>query len=80
MNNAGSYGSGMSSFGPTVYGLTNNNKKAHEIQKAVSDYLDDQGIKHKCWIAEPNNSGMWVKQLVGERKIVSPIPVPGEQT
>jgi beta-ribofuranosylaminobenzene 5'-phosphate synthase len=31
MNDAGSYGSGMSSFGPTVYGLTNNNKKAHEI-------------------------------------------------
>jgi beta-ribofuranosylaminobenzene 5'-phosphate synthase len=80
MNQAGSYGSGMSSFGPTVYGLTNNNKKAHEVQKAVSDYLDDQGIKHKCWIAEPNNHGMWVKQLVGERKIVSPIPVPGEQT
>jgi beta-ribofuranosylaminobenzene 5'-phosphate synthase len=80
MNQAGSYGSGMSSFGPTVYGLTNNNKKAHEIRKAVSDYLDGLSIKHKCWIAEPNNHGMWVKQLNAERKIISPIPVPGEQS
>jgi beta-ribofuranosylaminobenzene 5'-phosphate synthase len=79
MNQAGSYGSGMSSFGPTVYGLTNNNKKAHEIQKAVSEYLDGLSIKHKCWIAEPNNHGMWVKKLAGKNEIVLPIPVPGEQ-
>jgi beta-ribofuranosylaminobenzene 5'-phosphate synthase len=80
MNHAGSYGSGMSSFGPTVYGLTNSNKKAQEIQNAVSAYLDDLDIKHECWIAEPNNHGMWVKQLAGEHRIISPIPVPGEQT
>ncbi len=79
MNDAGSCGSGMSSFGPTVYGLTNNNKKAYEIRKAVSDHLVDKGIEHKCWIAEPNNHGMWVKKLAGESRVVSPIPVPGEQ-
>ncbi len=80
MNHAGSYGSGMSSFGPTVYGLTNNNKKAHGIRQAVSDYLDDLSIGHKCWIAEPNNHGMWAKHRSGERNLVSPIAVPGEQT
>jgi beta-ribofuranosylaminobenzene 5'-phosphate synthase len=79
MNHAGSYGSGMSSFGPTVYGLTNNNKKAYEIQKAVSDYLDDLSITHKCWIAEPNNHGMWVKSRSTSERLASPIPVPGEQ-
>jgi len=78
MNHAGSYGSGMSSFGPTVYGLTNSNKKALEIQNAVSDYLSDLDIKHQCWIAEPNNQGMWAKKLTAERHIISPIPVPEE--
>jgi beta-ribofuranosylaminobenzene 5'-phosphate synthase len=79
MNHAGSYGSGMSSFGPTVYGLTNSNKKAQEIQNAVSDYLDDMSINHQCWIAEPNNHGMWAKKISSEHKLVTPIPVPGEQ-
>lgn len=80
MNHAGSYGSGMSSFGPTVYGLANSNKKALEIRNAVSDYLDDMDIKHQCWIAEPNNQGMWTKKLAAERHAVSPMPVPEEQT
>lgn len=79
MNNAGSYGSGMSSFGPTVYSLANSNKKAYEIRDAISGYLDDLSITHKCWIAEPNNHGMTVKHLSGERKYSSPIPVPSEQ-
>jgi beta-ribofuranosylaminobenzene 5'-phosphate synthase len=79
MNHAGSYGSGMSSFGPTVYGLTNSNKKAEEIRNAVSAYLDDMSIEHKCWIAEPNNQGMWAKKIVAEHRIISPIPVPEEE-
>ncbi len=80
MNHAGSYGSGMSSFGPTVYGLTNSDKKAHEIQSAVSDYLDDLSIRHQCWIAEPNNQGMWAKKLVADRHAITPMPIPEEQT
>ena len=78
MNNAGSYGSGMSSFGPTVYGLTNSNKKAYEIKNVISGYLDDMSIKHQCWIAEPNNHGVSVKSTFGERKLVSPVSVMSE--
>jgi beta-ribofuranosylaminobenzene 5'-phosphate synthase len=80
MNNAGSYGSGMSSFGPTVYGLTNSNKKANEIKNAVSCYLDDLSISHKCWIAEPNNHGVSVKSAFGERKLAMSMPAVSEQS
>jgi beta-ribofuranosylaminobenzene 5'-phosphate synthase len=76
MNDAGSYGSGMSSFGPTVYGLANNNKGARDIQKAVSGHLDDLGIAHKCWIAEPNNHGMWVKKITSEKEATTSLPIP----
>ena len=80
MNNVGSFGSGMSSFGPTVYGLTNSNKKAEEIKNAVSGYLDDLSISHKCWIAEPNNHGVSVKSTFGERKLTIPQPMISEQS
>jgi beta-ribofuranosylaminobenzene 5'-phosphate synthase len=80
MNNAGSYGSGMSSFGPTVYGLTNSNKKAEEIKNVVSGYLDDLSISHECWIAEPNNHGVTVKSSFGERKLAIPQPMISEQS
>jgi len=80
MNNAGSYGSGMSSFGPTVYGLTNSNKNAYKIRDVVSGYLDDLSIKHKCWIAEPNNHGVSVKSTFGERKLASILPMVSEES
>jgi beta-ribofuranosylaminobenzene 5'-phosphate synthase len=35
-------------------------------------------IKHQCWIAEPNNHGMWAKKLTAERHVATPIPVPEE--
>lgn len=60
MDKVGSYGSGMSSFGPTVFGLTDSDRKAEEIQKTVCEYLSDLDIECQSWIAEPNNSGVLI--------------------
>ena len=70
MNSAGSYGSGMSSFGPTVFGLADSDRKAERIQKAVTGYLDDMDIAHQSWIAEPNNTGVLISGLGKERSII----------
>lgn len=83
MNNAGSYGSGMSSFGPTVFGLTDRDKKAEEIRKAATDYLDDMDIPHVSWVAEPNNQGAVISDLEKKekpikKKVTHSIPVLSE--
>jgi beta-ribofuranosylaminobenzene 5'-phosphate synthase len=70
MNSAGSYGSGMSSFGPTVFGLTDSDRKAEQIQKAVVDYLGDMDIANESWIAEPNNTGVLISGAGRERSVV----------
>jgi beta-ribofuranosylaminobenzene 5'-phosphate synthase len=70
MNSAGSYGSGMSSFGPTVYGLTDSERKAEQIQKAVCDYLSDMDIENKSWISEPNNHGVLISGAGKERPVI----------
>jgi len=64
MDSAGSYGSGMSSFGPTVFGLTDGDRKAEEIRKAVCDYLSDMDIQSQSWIAGPNNHGVLIDDPV----------------
>lgn len=70
MNSAGSYGSGMSSFGPTVFGLTDSDRKAEQIQKAVCDYLSDMDIENKSWISEPNNHGVLISNAGKERSVI----------
>ena len=70
MNHAGSYGSGMSSFGPTVFGLADSDRKAEQIQKAVCDYLSDMDIENESWIAEPNNHGVLISGAGRERGVV----------
>ncbi|MCD1295742.1 GHMP kinase [Methanocella sp. CWC-04] len=77
MNNAGSYGSGMSSFGPTVFGLTDNDNDAIEIRKAVTEHLDDMDTPYVSWITGPNNHGFTVldnaEKAESRSKVVSQI-------
>ncbi len=80
MNNEGSYGSGMSSFGPTVYGLTDSSNKAEQIKNAVTDYLNDMDIAHMSWIAAPNNHGVTVKNMAKDKRISVPMPMISELT
>jgi beta-ribofuranosylaminobenzene 5'-phosphate synthase len=70
MNNNGSYGSGMSSFGPTVFGLADSDRKAEQIQKAVCDYLSDMDIENESWIAEPNNHGVLISGAGEGRSVI----------
>ena len=80
LNNAGSYGSGMSSFGPTVFGLTDSDSKALNIQGAITDYLDDLDIPHMSWIAEPNNHGVTVNDVPVMKGVNSPLPAAKEMS
>jgi beta-ribofuranosylaminobenzene 5'-phosphate synthase len=75
MNNAGSYGSGMSSFGPTVFGIADSEKKAANIRNTVTEYLNDMDIPHLSWIAQPNNHGVTVNNLVKHKRIGVSSPV-----
>ena len=70
MNHAGSYGSGMSSFGPTVFGVTDSERKAEQIQKAVTDHLDDMSLEHLSWITGPNNNGVLITGAGKERPVI----------
>lgn len=70
MDKADSYGSGMSSFGPTVFGLTDSDRKAEEIQRTVCDYLSDLDIECQSWISEPNNSGVLISGGNSYREVV----------
>jgi beta-ribofuranosylaminobenzene 5'-phosphate synthase len=70
MNSNGSFGSGMSSFGPTVFGLTDSDREAERIQKAVCDYLSDMDIENESWIAEPNNHGVLISGAGEERSVI----------
>lgn len=73
MDNAGSYGSGMSSFGPTVFGLTDSDRKAEQIQKTVCDYLSDLDIECQSWITEPNNKGVLISNTDKQRSVMKSI-------
>lgn len=52
MLNAGAYGSGMSSFGPAVYGITDGNGK--DILKAVNEVIGNEGLS---FITKAKNNG-----------------------
>ncbi|MDR2623602.1 MAG: hypothetical protein LBC39_03370 [Methanobrevibacter sp.] len=52
MREFGAYGVGMSSFGPTIYGVTYKNTK--EVYKAMKEYLDDDDI---VFITKAQNHG-----------------------
>lgn len=70
MNTNGSFGSGMSSFGPTVFGLADSDRRAEQIQKAVCDYLSDMDIENESWIAAPNNTGVMISGAGKERGVI----------
>lgn len=53
------YGVGQSSWGPTVYGLTNA-KKAGEIERKMNEWLTKNGKKASIRVAEPENKGVRV--------------------
>ncbi|MEM3708227.1 MAG: beta-ribofuranosylaminobenzene 5'-phosphate synthase [Nitrososphaerales archaeon] len=56
MTEAGAYGVGLSSFGPTLYTFVDNKKKALAIAKAVEDCMGE--VKGRVLITKSNNKGV----------------------
>ena len=57
MEENGSYGSGISSFGPATYGLVDGLEKAHELKQKTNKFLEKFGGGH-IYITNVNNEGM----------------------
>jgi beta-ribofuranosylaminobenzene 5'-phosphate synthase len=58
MRENGAFGAGMSSFGPTVYGIAD----GAELQTAVNRYLDET-IGGEVYVVKARNSGAYVREL-----------------
>ena len=56
MQDSGTYGAGMSSFGPAVYGFVESKTQGKQIQKDVQNMLDET-IGGSAIITHANNSG-----------------------
>lgn len=61
MTEAGAYGVGLSSFGPTLYTFVDNKKKALTIAKATEDYMGEVG--GKVIMTKANNRGAELSRL-----------------
>ncbi|HJH32365.1 MAG TPA: beta-ribofuranosylaminobenzene 5'-phosphate synthase [Methanosarcinaceae archaeon] len=59
MQDSGTYGAGMSSFGPAVYGFIDSKIQGKRIQKDVQDILDET-IGGSVMITHANNSGAMI--------------------
>jgi beta-ribofuranosylaminobenzene 5'-phosphate synthase len=55
MAEAGAYGIGLSSFGPTIYSFTDNEKRALTTAKAAEDYMEEAG--ERVLITKVRNKG-----------------------
>lgn len=53
----GAYGAGQSSWGPTVYGLAEDEVRAGEIKEGVEEFAKEEGLRADMWIVGPNNRG-----------------------
>jgi beta-ribofuranosylaminobenzene 5'-phosphate synthase len=58
MRENGALGAGMSSFGPVVYGITDNTR----LQTAVQHYLDET-IGGEVYAVKAQNSGAHVREI-----------------
>lgn len=54
---AGAAGAGLSSFGPTVYALCEDESVASAVVATSSAHLRDRGIEADGWVAAPDNLG-----------------------
>ncbi|TGC11142.1 beta-ribofuranosylaminobenzene 5'-phosphate synthase [Methanolobus halotolerans] len=61
MQESGAYGAGMSSFGPVVYGVVDNQKAATCIMEDVQDYLDTT-IGGRVMVTKANNKGADIRR------------------
>ncbi|MGP8328983.1 MAG: beta-ribofuranosylaminobenzene 5'-phosphate synthase [Methanosarcinaceae archaeon] len=64
MQDCGTFGAGMSSFGPTVYGFVESKTQGKQIQKDVQDMLDET-IGGSVMITRANNSGAVIMDTEG---------------
>lgn len=62
MEEAGARGSGMSSFGPAVFGFSDSKTQSRKIQKDVQSMLDDTVGGHAI-ITRPNNTGAKISEV-----------------
>lgn len=59
---AGATGAGLSSFGPTVYGLAEGEARAREALAAALTHLDRHGVEADGWVAAPDARGAVVTE------------------
>ncbi|KXS44550.1 MAG: beta-ribofuranosylaminobenzene 5'-phosphate synthase [Methanolobus sp. T82-4] len=62
MQESGAYGAGMSSFGPVVYGVVDNNEDAAYIMEDVQDHLD-RTIGGRVMVTRANNTGADIRRV-----------------
>lgn len=60
---SGAYGAGQSSWGPTAYGIIDNNQLAEKIVNRLKYKLDKKGINAKIIIAKPRNHGAIIRTV-----------------
>ncbi|MDK2892530.1 beta-ribofuranosylaminobenzene 5'-phosphate synthase [Methanohalophilus sp.] len=61
MRNAGAFGSGMSSFGPAIYGFVESENEGRQIQEQVQEYLHET-IGGTVMLTTANNFGASIKR------------------
>lgn len=62
MHESGAYGVGQSSWGPTVYGLTENRNQAVKLKNTVKNYLENVNLLGNVKIVEPDNRGAEIEK------------------
>ncbi len=61
MRNAGTFGAGMSSFGPAIYGFVESENEGRQIKEQVQEYLDET-IGGSVMLTTANNSGATIRR------------------
>jgi len=61
MRNAGTFGAGMSSFGPAIYGFVESENEGRQIQEQVQEYLDET-IGGTVMLTTANNCGATIQE------------------
>ncbi len=59
----GAYGAGQSSWGPTAYGIIDDDRLASRIINKLKYRLEKKGINAKIMIAKPRNHGARIKNI-----------------
>lgn len=61
MRNGGTFGAGMSSFGPAIYGFVESENEGRQIQEQVQEFLDET-IGGTVMLTTANNSGATIRR------------------